>query len=251
MHEKKYEEWETEVKNKEKVEGKGGGRQVFRHVDGDVSLCMRTKEDARESKQRLEEKGSSSSNQTKGEGSSKKTMRRKETESEGKNPCGSSTEKKEALRETTEEQDVTFVVQQKNVTSLNSSHRVEDLIRELEGCKWDALLISASWRPEKAEIWETRQGHLYMEAGKFESKHGVGILLNKKMRRRVNWTDFISERAIAASITVNKQLVLLMSVYFPHSGYADHHVEKAYRAIEKHTNSNTGCCSDLDIFVSN
>ena len=28
-----------------------------------------------------------------------------------------------------------------------------------------------------------------------------------------------------------------MSVYFPRSGYADHHVEKAYKAIEKHTKS--------------
>ena len=76
-----------------------------------------------------------------------------------------------------------------------------------------------------------------MGAGKFENKHGVGILLNKKWRRRVNLTDFISERATAASITVNKQPVLLMSVYFPHSGYADHHVEKANRAIENHTKS--------------
>ena len=36
------------------------------------------------------------------------------------------------------------------------------------------------------------------------------------------------------SITVNNQLVLLMSVYFPHSGYADLHVKKAYKANEKH-----------------
>ena len=28
-----------------------------------------------------------------------------------------------------------------------------------------------------------------------------------------------------------------MCVCFPHSGYADHHVEKAYRAIKKHTKS--------------
>ena len=53
----------------------------------------------------------------------------------------------------------------------------------------------------------------------------------------MEWTDFISERAIAVSITVNSQPVLLMSVYFFHSGYADHHVEKVYRAIEQHTKS--------------
>ena len=36
--------------------------------------------------------------------------------------------------------------------------------------------------------------------------------------------------------SVNKQHVLLMSVYFTHSGYADHNVEKMYRSIEKLTN---------------
>ena len=33
------------------------------------------------------------------------------------------------------------------------------------------------------------------------------------------------------SISVNKHLVVLMSVYLPHSGYADHHVEKTYKTI--------------------
>ena len=32
-----------------------------------------------------------------------------------------------------------------------------------------------------------------------------------------------------------------MSVYFPHSGYADHHVEKMYRTIEKHTTNDRNC----------
>ena len=31
--------------------------------------------------------------------------------------------------------------------------------------------------------------------------------------------------------------VMLMSVYFPHTGYADHHVEKACKSIEKYTKS--------------
>ena len=74
-------------------------------------------------------------------------------------------------------------------------------------------------------------------AGKFPNKHGVGILLNKKWKNKINWTDCTSERVMAVSITVNSQPVLLMSVYFTHSGYADHHVEKVYKAIDKHTKS--------------
>ena len=33
---------------------------------------------------------------------------------------------------------------------------------------------------------------------------------------------------------VNRQRIKLMSVYFPHSGYADHHIEKMCKTIEKH-----------------
>ena len=29
-----------------------------------------------------------------------------------------------------------------------------------------------------------------------------------------------------------------MSVYFPHSKYADHHIEKMYKTIEKHMTNN-------------
>ena len=54
-----------------------------------------------------------------------------------------------------------------------------------------------------------------MSAGKFESKHGVGLLLNKKWRKGINWTEYIyiymyiNERAIATSITIKRQRVLL------------------------------------------
>ena len=76
-----------------------------------------------------------------------------------------------------------------------------------------------------------------MGSGIFENKHGVEIQVIKKWRKHINWTDYISERAKSPSITVNKQHVLLMSEYFPHWGYADHHVENVYRSIENLTHS--------------
>ena len=39
-------------------------------------------------------------------------------------------------------------------------------------------------------------------------------------------TEYINERVITAAIVVNHQRIELMSVYFLHSGDADHHVEK-------------------------
>ena len=55
---------------------------------------------------------------------------------------------------------------------------------------------------------------------------GVGIMLNKKWRQRIIDTEYINERAINATIVVNRQRIKLMSVYFFHSRYADHHIEK-------------------------
>ena len=144
---------------------------------------------------------------------------------------------------------ITFIVLHKHVGSLNSSERFEELTQEMEGCRWDAILISERWSANNAETWETQQGHVFMGSGNFENKHGVGILVNNKWRKHINLTDYISERAISTWITVNKQHVLLMSVYFPHSGYADHHVEKMYRSIEKlefHKGEHTNCGRDFN-----
>ena len=58
--------------------------------------------------------------------------------------------------------------------------------------------------------------------------------MNKKWRQRIIDT-VINERAITTTIVVNRQRIKLMSVYFSHSGYADHHIEKMYKTIEKHT----------------
>ena len=76
---------------------------------------------------------------------------------------------------------------------------------------------------------------------KCDNKHGVGIMLNKKWRQKLIDTESINERAITTSIMVNHHRIKLMSVYFPHSGYADHHIEKMYRTTEKHMTNNKKC----------
>ena len=80
-----------------------------------------------------------------------------------------------------------------------SSDRVAELAREVCDCRWDALLISESWRPGKAELRMTLQGHIYMGAGRFPNKHRVRKLVNRRWNNKTNWTDYISERAIALS----------------------------------------------------
>ena len=125
-----------------------------------------------------------------------------------------------------------FIVLQENTRSLSSNERLEEMFSEIHKVEWDAILIPETWRLSK-EIWETQQGHIMVESGKFTNKHGVAILLNKRWKNRINWIQCACERAVAMSISVNRQPLVLMSVYLPHSGYADHHVEKVYKTILK------------------
>ena len=81
------------------------------------------------------------------------------------------------------------------------------------------------------ELWETHHRHIFMGSGKFDNKHGVGIMQNKRWRQRIIDTEYINERAIITTILVNRQHIKLMSVYFSHSRYADHRIEKMYRTI--------------------
>ena len=76
------------------------------------------------------------------------------------------------------------------------------------------------------------------ELEKYENKHGFGIMLNKRWRERIIDTEYINERAITTTILINRQHIKLMSVYFSHAKYADHHIEKKYKTIEKHTMNN-------------
>ena len=105
---------------------------------------------------------------------------------------------------------------------------------ELEGYRWDAILLNETWRHEQAELGETHHRHIFMGSGKFDNTHGVGIMLSKRWRQRIIDTEYINERAITSTILVNRQYIKLMSVYFPHSKYAGHHIEKMYETIEKH-----------------
>ena len=108
-----------------------------------VPLCMRRKDEEHVATLKENEKSSSSREKCDG-GSKKKT---KHVESESKDTSSSSTKVNKTTSESTSETDIIFM------RSLNSSERLEDLTQEVEGCKWDAILISEMWRVSNAEMW--------------------------------------------------------------------------------------------------
>ena len=171
---------DEEAKRLEDMRSKGGGR--FKHctIDGDVPLCLRrklkdNKESSSSESKRYEGKGSRSGNQSK-----MKNCVMNSVASGSKELQSHCSEGKDMHSKNKE---VTFIILQKNMRSMHSSEKIEELVTELEGYRWDAILLSETWRHEPAELWETHHNHIFMGAGKYENKHGVGIMLNKRWRK--------------------------------------------------------------------
>ena len=231
-----------ETKRMEDLRGKGGRRLKHRTVDGDVPLCLRKNQtdsnDVSSSKRKTREEKESGSSIL---GKTKHCfMNKMASGSEG--TCPRSIDNKD---EHPKNKEVTFIILQKNVRSMHSSEKIEELVTELEGYRWDAVLLNETWRDEPAELWETCHKHIIMGAGKYDNKHGVGIM-HTRWRKRIIDTEYINERAITTTVLVNRQHIKLMSVYFPHSKYADHHIEKMYKTIEKHMLNNKNTFQSLE-----
>ena len=131
-------------------------------------MCLRrklkdNKGSSSSERKRYEEKESRSSTQSK----TKHCVMNKMA-SGSKGTCTRSTEEKD---EHPKNKEVTFIILQKNMRSMHSSDKIEELVTELEGYRWDAILLSETWRHEPAELWETHHNHIFMGAGKYENKH--------------------------------------------------------------------------------
>ena len=73
--------------------------------------------------------------------------------------CGDSTGKKNNESEKTNKQRRYVYRTTKNMRSMHSSERIEEMVCELEGYRWDATILSETWRQDKSEILATHPKH--------------------------------------------------------------------------------------------
>ena len=140
---------DDETKRMEDLRGKGGGR--FKHctVDGDVPLGLRknvqdSNDDSSSKGKRHEEKKSGSSTL----GKTKHCFMNK-TASGSEDICPRSTEEQDDHQKN---KDVTFIKLQKYEGQCTQVKKIEELVTELEGYRWDAILLNETWRHELAEL---------------------------------------------------------------------------------------------------
>ena len=148
-----------ETRKSEYLKGKGGGRLKHRTIDGDVPLCLRKTE--KESNDDSSSKGKKREENESGSSTLSKTKHRdmNKMASGSKDMFICSTGKR---NDDTKNKEVTFIILQKNMRSMHSSEKIEEMVSELEGYRWEAILLSETRRHEQAEnMGDTSQTHFH------------------------------------------------------------------------------------------
>ena len=113
---------------------------------------------------------------------SRKEDNRRNTASGSKGLCGSKTKKKNKENGRTNENTPPSCYK-KYMRSMHSSVRIEEMICELEGERWDAVLLNETWRLPSQKFGRLITIHIH-GCRKIRQKHGVGSVLNKKCRQK-------------------------------------------------------------------
>lgn len=110
---------------------------------------------------------------------------------------------------------------QKNCRGSCDDDRVEKAIQNLRFERWDAMLLSESWRKEERERWSAADGHLFCAAGHDTERRGdkgVAIILHKRTASKLIRCVAISERLMYVHLQgVMGTKLRIISTNFPDS----------------------------------
>ena len=113
-----------------------------------------------------------------------------------------------------------------NTRSLSTYDIFEELLNETEGCRCDLILLCESSSPVKSEIWKSNRGHMFMGIGGYNQEPEVGVLRNKRRKRKVIKSEYVSGRMITTTLKYHLRRIVLTSVYIPHTDYTNVHIQK-------------------------
>jgi hypothetical protein len=115
----------------------------------------------------------------------------------------------------------------KNVQSIMTDTREEQLFEELTLIDWDVLLLNETWRSCKEEIWQ-KSGHLFLGAGGTAHKSGVAILVHKRWAHGFKGFRRVSERLCALDLNITGRRFRFVVPYMPTSWHDDSLVDDMY-----------------------
>ena len=121
----------------------------------------------------------------------------------------------------------------KNLQSIASPERLQELLEELECTQWDALMATETWRSEKEEWMKLPGGHRFLGSGGLKGQRGVAIILHERWRGSVKGHRAVSERLAWVDVNMHGKKFRLVVAYFPHAGYGEAEVDKLYAELAK------------------
>ena len=146
--------------------------------------------------------------------------------------CYLDTHKNKANCQSSGEPTRNIVVFSLNVRGLVNDDRIHELLVELRNTAWDFVLVSETWRGDKAEFFEMSDGHTFVGSGGEAGKRGVGIMIDARWKKFIASFNAISSRVCEVQIVSKFWKAQICSVYFPHGGYSDPHVQEMYTTLQ-------------------
>ena len=125
-----------------------------------------------------------------------------------------------------------FIIYAKNVRGLTNDDRLAELEGELELVEtWNICILSETWRKQKTDYFVTKTGNTFMYAGCEAGRRGIGFLVNAEWSSCINNFVPVNERVAYLRITKQNVKLMVIGVYFPHTGYADDRVQELYDTL--------------------
>ena len=137
---------------------------------------------------------------------------------------------KRTMNDAVHEEFVKLHVVSKNVQSIRTDRRLEDLLLEVAQCQFDLLCLSECWRADEEECIETVHGDLvYLSGGCMY--RGVGVIVSAQFRKKIEHVSFhaYGPRVCVLEFCLGELKCECFSVYFPTSWDTDVEVEGMYR----------------------
>ena len=129
--------------------------------------------------------------------------------------------------------DIKLQLWHKNARGLRDEDRLYELLLKLLLVDWDFVCINETWREAERELFTTFDDHLFAGSGCAGCARGVAFIVNQKWVPFVSSFNRVNERGAYIDITCERLHLRLRiaTAYFPHSGYADQHVQTIYTIL--------------------
>lgn len=123
-----------------------------------------------------------------------------------------------------------------NVRTLMSENKRVELDEALKEIKWDIIGL-AETRLYGEKIIEKENGDLFCYIGKTKGLYGVGLLINKRLKKYIKEINLHNERILSCELQINNTNVVVIQVYAPTETSSEDQINILYEELNRIVNT--------------